>query len=527
MIEGNELADISATDKTVSSEKLIIRDADLTTINNEINEKVKEGEKKPRKVNSFSTILSIWNSMIGSTTVSLSYYVYYCGIIPAFLLSIIYGLICFYTCKIYVDFGSSESDFSITIEKYFKKKFGDRISKIGKNIQILFSMLITLGAGLIYFLIISQNLYPIACLVLNKLFGLDIDAKDLTPEFSRFSSLYLGIFLCFVLLPLIVKKDIGFMVKLSSYGIYFISILIIFVLYTGISSLINTKFDFKYIANKLNSEKRHLKLFGENPALFAGALSIAYFTHTTILPVLKSNKNQENNIRDLSLGYYFACFTFSFSGILGYIGFSGKNFDIEFKDNWFLFFDYDNYLILLFRLLNVFQLITVFPIIIYVVRFQIFNYFYGSDYPGRTHIMIFGSIIIFLCLIVLYFCYNFLGKLIGIIGATTSLVLIYTFPPIIKMIDYYFKLKGDKNDVNTHNNDNDNDNDNDNEKENEKKLTQNIESENDNKVTNENKKNKCIVALYFIGQSLIIVVGIATVIFQIIPINFFNINLEE
>ena len=519
MIEGNELAEIRPTGKTVSSEKLILRDTGLTTINKEINVKVKEGEKKPKKVNSFSTILSIWNSMIGSSTVSLSYNVYYCGIIPAFILSIIYGLICFYTCKIYVDFGSSESDFSITIEKYFKKKFGDKMSKIGKNIQILFSMLISLGAGLIYFLIISQNLYPIACLILNKLFGLDIDAKDLTPEFSRFSSLYLGIFLCFVLLPLIVKRDIGFIVKLSSFGIYFISILIIFVLYTGISSLINTKFDFEYIANKLNSEKRHLKLFGENPALFAGTLSMAYFSHTTILPVLKTNKNQENNIRDLSLGYYFACFTFSFSGILGYIGFSGKNFDIEFKDNWFLFFDYDNYFILLLRLLNVFQLITVFPIIIYVVRFQIFNYFYGSDYPGRTHLMIFGLIIIFLCLIILYFCYNFLGKLIGIIGATTTLVLIYAFPPVIKMIDYYFKLKGDKNEDNTHNNDNDN--------EKEKKLTQNIESENDTKATNENKKNKCIVALYFIGQSLIILVGIATVIFQFIPINFFNINLEE
>ena len=517
MIEGNELADIRPTGKTVSSEKLIIRDTGLTTINKEINMKIKEGEKKPKKVNSFITILSIWNSMIGSSTVSLSYNVYYCGIIPAFLLSIIYGLICFYTCKIYVDFGTSESDFSITVEKYFKKKFGDKISKVGKNIQILFSMLIALGAGLIYFLIISQNLYPIACLILNKLFGLEIDAKDLTPGFSRFSSFYLGILLSFVLFSLIVKKDIDFIVKLSSYGIYFISILIFFVLYTGISSIINTKFDFDYITNKLNSDKRHLKLFGENPALFAGTLSMAYFSHTTVLPVLKSNKNQKNNIRDLSLGYYFACFTFSFSGILGYIGFSGKNFDIEFKDNWFLFFDYDNYLVLLLRLLNVFQLITVFPIIIYVVRFQIFNYFYGNDYPGRTHIIIFGSIIIFLCLIVLYFCYNFLGKLIGFIGATTSLVLIYGFPPIIKMIDYYFKLNEDKNDENIH----------DNEKE--KKLAQNIENENenDNKISEENKKNKFLIALFFIGQSLIIVVGIATVIFQFIPINFFNINLEE
>lgn len=517
MNEGNELVDMRPTGKTISSEKLIIRDTGLTTINKEINIKIKEDEKEPKKVNSFNTILSIWNSMIGSSTVSLSYNVYYCGIIPAFLLSIIYGLICFYTCKIYVDFGSNESDFSITIEKYFKKKFGDRISKIGKSIQILFSMLITLGAGLIYFLIISQNLYPIACLLLNKIFGFEIDAKDLTPEFGRFSSVYLGIILCFVLFPLTVKKDIGFIIKLSSFGIYFISILIIFVLYTGISSIINTKFDFDYITNKLNSEKRHLKLFGENPALFAGTLSMAYFSHTTVLPVLKSNKNQENNIRDLSLGYYFACFTFSFSGILGYIGFSGKNFDTEFKDNWFLFFDYDNYFILLLRILNVFQLITVFPIIIYVVRFQIFNYFYGNDYPGRIHIMIFGSIIILLCMIVLYFCYNFLGKLLGIIGATTTLVLIYGFPPIIKMIDYYFKLKGDKIDDNIQ----------DNEKEKEKILTENIDSENDNKETEKNKKNKFIVALFFIGQSLIIVVGIATVIFQFIQINFFSINLEE
>ena len=57
MIEGNELAEIRPTGKTVSSEKLILRDTGLTTINKEINVKVKEGEKKPKKVNSFSTIL--------------------------------------------------------------------------------------------------------------------------------------------------------------------------------------------------------------------------------------------------------------------------------------------------------------------------------------------------------------------------------------------------------------------------------------------------------------------------------------
>ena len=40
-----------------------------------------------------------------------------------------------------------------------------------------------------------------------------------------------------------------------------------------------------------------------------------------------------------------------------------------------MFFESDNYLILVFRVLNVFQLITAFPILIYIVRFQIFTFF--------------------------------------------------------------------------------------------------------------------------------------------------------
>ena len=117
------------------------------------NEKIiEENETKKeehKKVNSFTTILSIWNSMIGSSTVTIPYYVYKAGIIPAIFLCIIYGIICFYTCKIYVDFGMNEPDFSITIEKYFTKIFGPKIAKIGKNIQILFNTLVTLGGALI------------------------------------------------------------------------------------------------------------------------------------------------------------------------------------------------------------------------------------------------------------------------------------------------------------------------------------------------------------------------------------------
>ena len=584
MIEETKTTEMQATDQKEAREQLIVGASDNPEYIIEGEESQKEEIKK---VNSFHTILSIWNSMIGSSTVVLPYNVYKSGIIPAIFLSIIYGFICFYTCKIYCDFGEKDPDFSITVEKYFSV-FGPTIAKIGKNTQIFFCTFIVTGALFIYFLIMTQNIYPTICLILNKIGGFDMDSEDLKPEFGRFSLIYLGIVLCFCLFPFIIKKDVGFLVKLSSFGIYFISALIVFEIYTGISSFLNTDFDFEYIKNNnQKSNKRHLKLFGEDPSMFAGTLSMGYFCHTTILPILKANKNQENNIRDLILGYIFVGLTFSLSGIFGYIGFSGKNFGIEFEENWFMFFDEDDYLILVFRLLNVFQLFSVFPILAYVVRIQIFNFFYGNDYPSKRHIIIYGISLLSLCLIVLYFCYNILGKFLAIIGASTTLILLYSFPPIVKTINYFFLLEDNTNN-DSDNNKNIKEKELNEEKEEEKELKEEKEKEEEEKeekeIKEENeenkeikdeeikKKNKIVInevmsncdtdeniekletdteenesqnkkieirpvkkfkkigfkdILFILGQSSIIVIGIATVVFQFTNINFFNVHLKD
>jgi hypothetical protein len=130
-------------------------------------------------------------------------------------------------------------------------------------------------------------------------------------------------------------KKINFLIKINSYGIYFVSVLIGFVFYTGIASLINTKFDFQYIMNKNSDDPdnvRHLYLFGEKPSGLAGALTLGYFSHSFILSLMKTNEKQENNKRDLFWGYCLVCLTYTLIGLLGYVGFSGRNFDSEFKD---------------------------------------------------------------------------------------------------------------------------------------------------------------------------------------------------
>ena len=109
MIEETKTTEMKATDQTEAREQLIVGGSDNPEYIIEGEESQKEEIKK---VNSFHTILSIWNSMIGSSTVVLPYNVYKSGIIPAIFLSIIYGFICFYTCKIYCDFGEKEKELS-------------------------------------------------------------------------------------------------------------------------------------------------------------------------------------------------------------------------------------------------------------------------------------------------------------------------------------------------------------------------------------------------------------------------------
>jgi Na+/proline symporter len=147
----------------------------------------------------------------------------------------------------------------------------------------------------------------------------------MVPSFSGFSIIYCAIFLGIALFPIINMKEITFLIKISSKGIFFVSFLLLFVYFTGIKSFINTDFDYEYIKN-VGSAPSHISLFGDDPSKLAGALSLGYFTHTIIIPVVKNNEDPKNNKRDLFLGYLLVFITYTTIGIVGYFGFSGSSF---------------------------------------------------------------------------------------------------------------------------------------------------------------------------------------------------------
>ena len=146
-------------------------------------------------------------------------------------------------------------------------------------------------------------------------------------DFSRFSIAYSSIICGFLLLPLIIKKDISFIIKLNTLGVYSMICIIAFVFYTFITSLFDTTYDFKYIANEAGNNERHLQWFGNDISKLCGMLPLGFFSHSIILPILKKNKYPENNQRDVFLGYLMVAVSYILMGMAGYIGFSGSSYD--------------------------------------------------------------------------------------------------------------------------------------------------------------------------------------------------------
>ena len=81
------------------------------------------------KVSSLVTILSVWNTMIGSSSVAIPYCVSKAGIIPTIVLCVTFMLICFYTCRVVVKTGGRELIEKIDREGYdwVKRELGIEI----------------------------------------------------------------------------------------------------------------------------------------------------------------------------------------------------------------------------------------------------------------------------------------------------------------------------------------------------------------------------------------------------------------
>ena len=110
---------------------------------------------------------------------------------------------------------------------------------------------------------------------------------------------------------------------------------------------------------------------------FTGMLCLALNIHLALLSILRNNRCQENNVRDLTIGYSLTTFTYMAIGFLFYLCFPLAKTCIA--DDIINNFENADLVVAVARIFILFQMGTVFPLLVYLMRTYVVSIF---EYVG-------------------------------------------------------------------------------------------------------------------------------------------------
>ena len=210
------------------------------------------------KHSSWIIIFSVWKTMVGTAVAILPWAFQQSGIILGLILCFTSFIISWYTCKLIIDMTGTDPDYSVTLKKFY--------GKTGFYIGLIAPAILILGAVATFFVTMNQVLYPMILAVTVWITG-DKDAihYKTTADWSWFSSDYTAILIFIVMTTICSMKSLKLFMKIGSYGVIFVCMLMIFIIYTGFDSISNTEFHFGTMeesnASIWDSNQRTLVLF--------------------------------------------------------------------------------------------------------------------------------------------------------------------------------------------------------------------------------------------------------------------------
>jgi len=80
--------------------------------------------------------------------------------------------------------------------------------------------------------------------------------------------------------------------------------------------------DYKHLLSTDGFKFTIISYFSPHYPHLLGILGGGYYLHNISLPIHRNSKNQDNNIRDVFLGYLLVFLSYSTCGVLGYYGFA-------------------------------------------------------------------------------------------------------------------------------------------------------------------------------------------------------------
>lgn len=416
------------------------------------------------KNTSLVTIFMIWNTMMGTSILSIPWGIKQAGFTTGMIVIILMGLLTLYCCYRVVKSRAMISSVDTTTWEYpdvCRYYFGS----FGQWSSLLFSLVSLIGAMIVYWVLMSNFLFNTGKFIFNFIHHInDTDAvpgtNDSNPvicpsasssnhpdngsmifyandtglqQFEKWwnKSKTVPFYLIGLLLPLLNFKSPSFFSKFNILGT--VSVLYLIFLVTFKAFHLGFHLEFHWL---LPTEFFVPEIRFQFPQL-TGVLTLAFFIHNCIITLLKNNKNQENNVRDLSIAYMLVTLTYLYIGVLVFASFpspplSKDCIEQNFLDN----FPSSDILSFIARIFLLFQMMTVYPLLGYLARVQLLGHIFGDIYPSIFHVLILNLVIVGAGVIMACFYPN-IGGIIRYSGAACGLAFVFIYPSLIYMISLY------------------------------------------------------------------------------------------
>lgn len=379
---------------------------------------------------SLNTISSTINTMMGTTIVALPLGFAHCGIILGLIITAAMCAISCATCIIIINSSKGIPEFSQLVGRY--------AGQYWKGLGWVMSIGVFVGAACVYHILMQESLFSLISTIVTQT-GEDVMGSGWSRPFAA------GI-ICLIA-PALVAKDLAWLVKLNAFGFVALWFTIFFVCYHGVVGLTSGHFDLQLMMEGGLIKQDHLQvaLFGRSTfGSLGGMMMLSFFIHNAIQPIT-ANASKDTKARDVVIAYVITAVLYALVGVLGCFGFAAlindaDTSDASLKSNFLdmfgnTFASPSEILAFIARLALLLQLITVYPILIMVIRNSFFGVVYGSEYPSRLHVV--ALVVTVMGLTFACAALNVdVGSAVRFTGAVGGFSIVFIIPCVV---DFYVK----------------------------------------------------------------------------------------
>ncbi|XP_012940577.1 sodium-coupled neutral amino acid transporter 9 [Aplysia californica] len=406
--------------------------------------------------NSIVTIFSMWNTMMGTSLLSMPWAIKQAGFVNGIVLLIVMAGIMAYTSYRVLNSGRLLAGRVVTEFSDVVRVFLGRFAEVG---ALLCSLLTLLGGAIVYWILMSNFLYHIVVFIYSHVHQTDhhntnsssnyshpqeavpftdVLCRNLTKSDDTLDSTFTKVwnetntvpfFLVLILFPLLNFKSPTFFTKFNALGTLSVTYLSIFVA---------VKAGEWGIHLDLNSD--HSAAYNYAPAFewsfpaLTGIAALAYFLQNCVMAICRNQKHPENNTRDLIIAYVLVCLTYTYMGAVFFAAYPMAKSCIE--DNFLNNMASTDVMAFVARMGLFFQMMCVLPLLTYVFRAQLLHFLFRSVWPSVKHVLVLNLLIVGVCVIFAVFMPK-IGHIISFVGAFCGFSYAIAFPCTVYLVACY------------------------------------------------------------------------------------------